>query len=308
MSEASRGPIAAWLHSALFENLGLKFLSMVLAVTVFLLVNTDKDREVSATVKVSYTMPDDRVLVSERLDAVHLQIRGPWRKLRRFDEVQLDRLNLDLRHTETGEIALTPDMVSLPSGLTIVSMSPRTLRVQFDKRSEKVVEVAPVTSPPPHGYIVTSIKSAPATVTLRGAETALNGLLSVATREISLDNHTEPFTETAEVVPPKGIELESSQRVQVQIHIEQKLIVRDLPNQGVQVAGADGKKWAVTPAQVDVSVTGAQLAVESAVFTPVVKVVPSETKPREAVVTIEGLPPGVGVKVSPERVTIAPVR
>lgn len=306
MSDQDRGPIAGWIHSALFENLGLKFLSMVLAITVFLLVNTDKDREVSATVRVSYTMPDDRVLVSERLDAVHIQIRGPWRKLRRFDEHQLDRLNLDLRHTETGEIALTPDMVQLPSGLSIMSMSPRVLRVQFDKRVEKVIEVAPVVSPPPHGYIVTSIKSSPATVTLRGAETALNGLLTVPTREVGLDGHIDSFTEVAEVVPPKGIELESSQRVQVQIHIDQKLIVRDLPGQLVAVQG-DGK-WAVTPAQVDVTVTGAQLAVESAVLTPVVKLAPGDSKSREAVVTIEGLPPGVGVKVSPERVTIAPVR
>ena len=42
-----RGAIRRWLHGALFDNLGLKFLSMVLAVTVFLLVNTDKDREIT---------------------------------------------------------------------------------------------------------------------------------------------------------------------------------------------------------------------------------------------------------------------
>ena len=43
----SAAPVRRWIHGALFDNLGLKFLSMVLAVTVFLLVNTDKDREIT---------------------------------------------------------------------------------------------------------------------------------------------------------------------------------------------------------------------------------------------------------------------
>jgi len=54
----------------MFDNVGLKFLSMVLAVTVFLLVNTDKDREITARVGVSYTMPEDKVLISDRVEEV----------------------------------------------------------------------------------------------------------------------------------------------------------------------------------------------------------------------------------------------
>jgi hypothetical protein len=35
---------------------------------------------------------------------------------------------------------------------------------------------------------------------------------------------------------------------------------------------------------------------------------PVDGKPREVEVTIEGLPPGVGVKLSPEHVKLAPVK
>ena len=63
-----RGALRRWVRSALFDNVGLKFLSMVLAVTVFLLVNTDKDREITAHVGVSYMLPEDKVLVSDRID------------------------------------------------------------------------------------------------------------------------------------------------------------------------------------------------------------------------------------------------
>jgi YbbR domain-containing protein len=305
-----RSPIAGWLHSALFENLGLKFLSMVLAVTVFLLVNTDKDRQVPAHVGVSYTLPDDRVLVSDRLDELQIEIKGPWRKLRRFDEHQLDRVNLDLRNTTTGEIAITPDMIHLPSGLTLLSITPRTMRVQFDRRIEKVVEVLPALSTPPHGFIVTGIKSVPATVKLRGAESVLAAMTTVTTREISLDHRTDPFSEETDIVPPKGVDLESSQKVSVAIHIDEKLITRNLPNQQVSVRGdnIDPAKWAVAPTTVNVTLTGAELAVEDAKISPIVRFAPGEGKAREAVVVISGLPPGIGVKVSPERVTVSPVR
>ena len=310
--EPERGAIRRWFHGALFDNLGLKFLSMVLAVTVFLLVNTDKDREISMRVGISYTMPDDRVLVSDRLEEVRVEIKGPWRRLRRLDDRPLERINLDLRHTPSGEIEITRDMLHLPSGLVVASITPRTMRVTFDRRVEKLVEVAPVVSTPPHGYIVAEIKSVPATVKLRGAETALATLTQVPTREISLDHKTDTFTGETDVVPPPGVELESSQRVAVLIHIDEKLVVRNMPGLLVAVRGEgiDAAKWAVAPAQVDVVLTGALLAVENAqtAMTPVVKLVPADQKAREAVVVIDGLPPGIGVKISPERVKVAPVK
>ena len=98
-----RGAVRRWLRSALFDNLGLKFLSMVLAVTVFLLVNTDKDREMTVEVGVSYTLPEDKVLVSDRIDDVRVTLKGSWRRLRKIDPRELDRVNLDLRHATGGE-------------------------------------------------------------------------------------------------------------------------------------------------------------------------------------------------------------
>ncbi len=97
-------------------------------------------------VGVSYTLPDDKVLVSERLDEVRVTIKGPWQRLRKFDEREVDRINLDLRHAPTGDLAITPDMIHLPSGLQVTSISPHTVHVAFDRRVEKVVEVVPAVS------------------------------------------------------------------------------------------------------------------------------------------------------------------
>lgn len=310
---SERSPLRRWIHSALFDNVGLKFLSMVLAITVFLLVNTDRDREITARVGVSYTLPDDKVLVSERLDEVRITIKGPWQRLRRFDERELDRINIDLRRAQSGEITITPDMISLPSSLKVTSISPRTVRVAFDRRVEKLVEIAPQLSGRPlHGYFVSEVKPAPATVKVRGADGTLAALTAVRTREVSVEGRAESFTTDAELITPDGVEPVGGAQVAVHITIDEELVTRKLPGLVVNVVGegVDPAKWKVSPAQIEVTLTGALLAVEKAkaALAPVVRLSASDTKAREAAVSIEGLPPGIGVRISPERVKISPVK
>ena len=308
-----RDGVRKFLHAALFENVGLKFLSLVLAVTVFLLVNTDRDREISARVGVSYTMPDDKVLVSDRLDEVRISIKGPWQRLRRFDERELERINIDLRRAQNGEVYITPEMVTLPSGLRVTSISPRTIRVAFDRRIDKIVEVSPqLIGRPMHGFVVSEVKSSPTTVRVRGAERALKMLSTVRTQEVSVDGRAEAFAADAKILTPDDVEPADSGPVTVQVQIEEELVTRKLPQLAVRVAGdgIDPTRWQVSPAQVDITLTGTVLAVEKAkaALAPVVRLSAADTRQRELAVTIEGLPPGVGVKISPERVKISPLK
>jgi diadenylate cyclase len=57
------------------RTLALKFVALVLSITLFILVNTDKDITINVSVGVSYVMPEDRVLVSRPVDEV--AGRGP---------------------------------------------------------------------------------------------------------------------------------------------------------------------------------------------------------------------------------------
>ena len=307
------GAVRRWIRGALLDNLGLKFLSMVLAITVFLLVNTDRDREISTRVGVSYTLPDDKVLVSERLDEVLVTIRGPWRRLRKFDTRELDRINLDLRRAPSGDVPITPDMIHLPSGLTVEAIQPRSVRVAWDRRVPRVVEVQPqVTGTPQHGYVVAEVKAVPATIKVRGAEGMVKALPSVMTERVSLDGRAESFIAQTDAVPPDGVEVDGSPQVQVHVTIDEELVTRKLPGIVVAVRGdnVDPTKWQVTPGQVEVTLTGALLAVEKAKATmsATVKLSANDTKPHDVDVSIEGLPPGIGVKLWPERVRVTPVK
>ena len=309
-----RGAVRRWIHGALFDNLLLKFLSMVLAVTVFLLVNTDKDNDITVRAALEYVYPQDRVLISEEINEVRVTIKGPWRRLKEFDERQLGELRLDLTNAPTGEVPLNPDLVTnLPPGLRVTEINPRSVRVAFDRRVEKLVEVVPITTGRPlHGYIVAEIKSSPATVKVRGGERLLAALNTIRTSEVSLEGRTDSFEQLTELAPPEGVQIDPTQRVGVNVRIDEELVTRKTPGLVVAVRGdgVDATKWSVSPPQVEVSLTGALLAVEKArtAMTPIVKLGPNDRGAREVQVTIEGLPPGVGVRVSPERVKVTPVR
>jgi YbbR domain-containing protein len=277
---------------------------------VFLLVNTDRDREISARVGVLYTLPDDKVLVSDRLEEVRITVKGPWRRLQRFDEREIPRVNLDLRRAANGEIEITPDMIHLPSGLHITSISPRSVPVSFDRRVEKIVEISPqLAGRPQHGYVVAEAKAAPATIQVRGAASTLAALSAVKTHEVPVEGRTESFDAETTVDLPDHVDTDASAQVIVHITVDEALVTRKLPGLPVVVRGegVDPAKWTVAPAQVDIALTGTLLAVEKAkaALQPVVKVSGNDTKPRDADVVVEGLPPGIGVKISPERVKLS---
>jgi YbbR domain-containing protein len=309
-----RGALRRWIRGALVDNIGVKALSLVLAVTVFLLVNTDKEHEIRVRASLEYKYPPDKVLISDRLDEVTVTIKGPWRRLRNFDERELNRITLDLTEAPTGEVQLTPELVSLPQGLKVVSITPHQVRVAFDKRVEKTVEVtAAIEGRPQHGYVVAEHKVVPATVRVRGGERLLAALTSIRTHEVRVDGRSEPFDTQIDLAAPAGVETDPGQQVTVFVRIEEELVTKRFSGLPIAVrgeGGVDPAKWTLDPPQVEVTLTGALLAIDRAKdkLAPFVKLTPADVRAGAADVTVEGIPPGVGKRISPERVKVNAVK
>lgn len=302
---SDRGAVLRWIHGALFENLGLKFLSLVLAITVFLLVNTDKDREITVRIGLEYVHPVDKVVIGQPVDDVRVTLKGASRALKRFDERTVDRIQIDMTRAQSGEAEITPDMIDeIPPGLEIISISPRTVRVAYDKRVEKIVEIVPtLAGRPQHGYIVAEVKVQPTTATVRGGESLLAALSAVRTTEIQLEGSVD-FNTEAMLVPPLGVSLDLPKKVAVHVRIVEELVTRK-HTYPIALTVEEAAKWRIDPPQVDVTFTGALLAIEKARdIVAKVKLAPSPS----VEVQLEGVPPGVGVRISPERVKVTPLK
>ena len=168
----------------------------------------------------------------------------------------------------TGEIAITPDMIHLPSGLTITSISPRTVRVAFDKPRREDRRGHAAVSPAARSTATSSPRSSRCRRRSRCAapRARSRALTAIRTREISLEGRTDSFVAETEVVPPDGVEVDGSPQV----------VGPGRDRRGARhpqaarrsrspcAAMAIRRSGASTPAQVDVTLTGALLAVEKA--------------------------------------------
>jgi len=319
---ARQGP-GGWIRGALVDNAGLKLLSLILALTVYLLVNTDDTRDITARVRVAYLLPPDKAPVSELIDEVEVRIRGPWRRIKRFDEREIDRIDLDLTDVQSGEIAISADRINLPRGLEVLSVSPRTIRVAFEDKVSAVVDVEPtIGGRPLHGYTAPrdQIRVDPKEVRVRGAVGVIRALSSVRTQEVRIDGASEEVDGTVRLVPPDGVELVDGDLVTVTVPIGPAVVVKKLAAVPVTVrlatgatgAWADPKKWGLDHAEVELEVSGYLLDVERWIDNGVVVavVVPADATVRgaraEVAVVVDGVPQGVGVKVSPAKLSVAP--
>ena len=315
-----RASVGGWVRGALLDNVGLKLLSLILALTVYLLVNTDEHREINARVRVAYELPPDKALVSERIDEVRVTVRGRWRRIKQFDEREIDRIDLDLTNVTGGEVVITPEMIDLPRGLEITSIEPRVIRVAFEDVATKTVPVIPhFGGRPLQGYQVdeTHTKVDPPLVKVRGAAGVIHALESVRTQEIRVDGRSDDFVATAEPVPPEGVDVVPAGTVAVAVAIEEQLVTRRLGSVPVTIRaaalGVEPTRWKAEPAEVDVILTGPLIAVEGWMDDGITvsAVLPPETgAPRagavELPVAVEGGRPGVGVRVTPEKVVVSP--
>lgn len=308
----------AWVRSAFVDHIPIKFVALVLSLTLFILVNSDRDAVIGAYVKVSYTMPDDRVLVSEPVDQIRLTVRGPWRRIRRFDERELERVNVDLTDRGDGEISFRQDQIRLPQGLELVSIAPSSVRVEFEPRTEQIVPVdVEIGGVPAAGYRVRRATATPDKVRIRGGQSALAETDAIRTRELRVDERSASFTERVELIAPDRLRLGDLSSVEVRVELEEIVTSRQYKDVAVEVVGGSGltapidDRFTAEPRVVTVTLRGPAPLLETldqGTIHALVKVFGDDVvsnKARRAQVEIRGVPQGIAIEVSPREVMVA---
>ena len=302
-------PRPSVLRGIFVEHLGLKILAALLTATVFLLVGTDEQREITARVGVAYVLPDGKVLVSERVDEIKVTIKGPWRRIKRFDERELDRITLDVSQVRGGEVPIETDQIKVPDGLAVTSVSPPAVLVAFENRIEREVEVAPSLSGRPvlgYAVVVGEIRVDPRRVTVRGPEGVVAAMSQVRTQDIPVDGRSRSFQVEATLLPPRSVEIAWKGTVAVDVSIAGRW------TGGARVMavgdGIDPAKVAFEPATVEIELTGHRDAIDRLVAAgvrPTVRLAGRPAIGTVAEVAVDGVPSGVQVVVRPAEVRVA---
>jgi len=158
---------------ALTENMGLKIVSLLLAIGLWVAVARDPIAEVEMKVPVEFrNLPDSLEIDSASFTEAQIRVRGPERLIHRLQPADV-RAEIDLSNVQPGErtFDLTGRQVHTPQDLEVVQIIPGQFHLSFDKRANRTVEVrARVTGNFASGLRVAQVIADPPTVMITGPQ------------------------------------------------------------------------------------------------------------------------------------------
>ncbi|HYE85541.1 MAG TPA: CdaR family protein [Vicinamibacterales bacterium] len=206
-----------------FRNLGLKFLSTLVAALLWLIVAGERvvERVMRAPVEFQ-NLPAGLELVGNPPDTVEVRLRGSSGALSRMAAGDMSAV-LDLATARPGRrlFHITQNQVNVPYGIEIVQVGPSTLTMEFELSAIRMVPVEPdILGRPAPGYEVTKVVSDPETVEVAGPESALKLLKAAITEPVSVEDQTRPVREVVTIgVPDSSLRLRTPQSAVVTVTI-----------------------------------------------------------------------------------------
>ncbi len=154
------------------HNFSLKFLSLLLATGLwFMIARDDQPAEVAIRAPIVFQhVPDQLEISTESIPEAQIRVRGPERMIRqlRTNEVQAE---IDLTGVKSGErtFDLTSQQVRHPRDIEVKQVVPSQLRLAFDTRSTREVEIRPrVTGNFATGEQIVKVDTDPSRITITG--------------------------------------------------------------------------------------------------------------------------------------------
>ena len=173
-----------FLRKHVFHNLGLKLLSLCVAVLLWLAITRDPMAEIAFNVPVEFhNAPEHLEISSENIPQVLVRVRGPVREVRDLSPSEV-HAEIDLANVQAGERTydLSPRRIHVPDGVEVVQAVPSQIRISFDKRESRQVEVKPrVIGTFASGYRIDKVTPMPQMVTIVGPSGHVKGIETAIT-------------------------------------------------------------------------------------------------------------------------------
>jgi YbbR domain-containing protein len=193
------------------NHLPLKLLSVFLAFTVWFVVSAPRREPVSErafAAPVSLVrMPRDLAITTPMPDTVSVRLRGRVSDLRSLSSQNLE-VTLDVSWITPGEavITLSPQAMSVPPQIDVVSMEPTKLRFHVEALRQKVVPIRPfLIGQPPPGYNAGDPTLTPDHALVSGPASQVRNVTEVATERIIMTGRTETFLQNVAVVSDSSL-------------------------------------------------------------------------------------------------------
>jgi|GEM_PF-1332294 len=216
--------LRVWLIRFATENVGLKVMSLGLAVSIWALLQSEQVVERRTRVRVQYDWPADLVQVDEVPRWVSVTISGPQGRVRAVERRNLT-MRVDLSDAEKGVVPIDyteRSVQGLPDSLKITQTTPPMAEVELDAKIRRTVRVRPaVIGEPAEGWERGTITIDPESVEIEGPESLLRDLTEVSTDIVNISGRTETLlAEVAVKTPGRTLKPTTDTPVKVRVAVD----------------------------------------------------------------------------------------
>ena len=233
-----------------------KFLFLFLTLFIFSCTSTI---ETDILIPISFeNIPNGLTATGHPLKSLEVHVRGPVSLIESLSKMKL-QYKLDLAAVNVGvqSIQIKNDGILLPSGISIVKITPSFLAVRIENEIIKEVPVfVSISGRPASGFIVTSAIARPQRILLRGPKDTLEPIISVNTKPIDLGGSSESFKKNTAIELVNNVEIISGDKFFVaEISIDKKVVTKKFKE--VSVEGLDASfPYTITPPRIDIEIKG----------------------------------------------------
>ena len=182
-------PVYNFLHRSVLHNLGLKLLSLALAVGLWLAVAGEPVSEIAVEVPIAlHNMPANLEISSESIPKAQIRLRGPQRIIRRLQPSDI-YAEIELNGAKPGQrtFDLSANQIHHPRELTVVQVIPSEVHLAFDLRLVRQIPVQPrVIGTFAEGYQIGQVQSDPATIKVTGPKQRVEAIEAATTDPIDV--------------------------------------------------------------------------------------------------------------------------
>ena len=230
-------------------------LALLLGATVLYYVD---EAEMTLAVPVAFDHIRHDLIALHNTPALEARLKGPSRVLKALKDRQLS-YDIDLSGAEPGPlfIKISPEMIKVPRGVSVIEIDPASFTITIDKRINKIVPiVADLNKDPAPVYVISRVVTIPSMVRLTGPMSVLDKISAVRTTPVDVGGLTEPMKKTValNLNHTPHVQVIGDTLVEVEIVVEEKRIEKWL-NIAVQATGSS-YKYVISPDHIEILLRG----------------------------------------------------
>lgn len=181
--------MGGFFRQYVLHNLGLKLISLALAMGLWLAIDREPVAEVAVDTAIEFhNVPANLEISSENIPKAQVRLRGPERVVRRLQVADV-YAEINLEGVKPGERTydLTARQIRRPQQLEVVQVVPSEVHLMFDMRLSRQVPVQPrIMGNFATGYRIGQVLVDPPTITITGPKARVEAVEAATTDPIDV--------------------------------------------------------------------------------------------------------------------------